>query len=389
MHVRRCGTLMIEPRERLEFDLSLLSAPTLPGLRKVSEWNAYVPHAGIEVLLSEQEISASGDISPSTWTSFDQLAQTHPTDVLQSLLTKGVLIEQGTPADAKDRTLRDANWRSTAAVMHFSSRWKSSTTEEIQQRFIEHYQADLLERLGPAPPIVRERADKNDRVPLPRPDGTALDALLASRVTCRNFDPRRTLKQSDFAAVLFRAYGARAVHDYAPDVQLLKKGVPSAGALHATEAYLMIRGVEGISPGLYHYHPVDHALEPIRELTLDEVSRIARIFVGVQPYFVDAQVFVVPVSRFYRTFWKYGNHTKAYRALILDIGHLSQAMYLAATELGLAAFITAAVNEVDIEETFGLDPLEEGPMAVCGFGIRAEERNEIEFDPLHAVWKDG
>lgn len=388
MQIRRCGTLMIEPRERLEFDLSLLSAANLPGLRRVAEWTAYVPHTGTEVLLSATEIAILGDISPSAWTSFEELAQIHPIEALQSLLAKGVLIEAGAPADTRDRALREANWRPAAAVMHFASRWKSSTTEEIQQRFIEHYQADLLERLGPAPPIVRERVDRAHRLPLPRPEHTALDKLLDSRVTCRNFDPHRTLTQVDFAAVLFRAYGARAVYDYAPEVQLLKKGVPSAGALHATEAYLLIRGVDGIAPGLYHYHPVDHALEPIRELTPDEASRLARIFVGVQPYFVDAQVFVIPVSRFYRTFWKYGNHTKAYRALILDIGHLSQAMYLAATELGLAAFITAAVNEVDIEETFGLDPLEEGAMAVCGFGIRARERNEIEFDPLHAVWKE-
>ncbi|MGH8172991.1 MAG: nitroreductase family protein, partial [Rhodanobacteraceae bacterium] len=79
----------------------------------------------------------------------------------------------------------------------------------------------------------------------------------------------------------------------------------------------------------------------------------------------------------------------AYRALILDVGHLSQAMYLAATELGLAAFITAAINEVDIEQAFGLDPLEAGPLAVCGFGIRAGERSEVEFDPLGAVWPNG
>jgi SagB-type dehydrogenase family enzyme len=101
---------------------------------------------------------------------------------------------------------------------------------------------------------------------------------------------------------------------------------------------------------------------------------------------VGAQVFVIPVSRFRRNFWKYRNHTKAYRALVLDVGHLSQTTYLAATELGLAAFITAAVNEVDIEHAFGLDPLEEGPLAVCGFGIRAAELGEIEFDPLHRVW---
>ena len=81
------------------------------------------------------------------------------------------------------------------------------------------------------------------------------------------------------------------------------------------------------------------------------------------------------------------SHAKAYRALVLDVGHLSQTMYLAATELGLGAFITAAVNEVDIEQALGLDPLEEGPLAVTGFGVRGPERNEVEFDPLNAVWR--
>jgi putative peptide maturation dehydrogenase len=186
--------------------------------------------------------------------------------------------------------------------------------------------------------------------------------------------------------VLHRAYGARAVFDYAPGVALLKKGVPSAGGLHPTEAYLLARNVEGIAPGLYHYHPVDHALEPILALDAGEASALARRFVGAQAYLVGAQAFVIPVSRFRRNFWKYRNHSKAYRALVLDVGHLSQTMYLAATELGLAAFITAAVNEVDIERAFGLDPLDEGPLAVTGFGIRAETLDEIEFDPLHAVW---
>jgi nitroreductase len=90
--------------------------------------------------------------------------------------------------------------------------------------------------------------------------------------------------------------------------------------------------------------------------------------------------------RFRRTFWKYRNHAKAYRALVLDVGHLSQALYLAATEYGLGAFITAAINEVDVEQAFGLDPLEEGPLAACGFGMRADACREVEFDPLHVAW---
>ena len=388
MRVRRCGVLMLEPGERIEFDLLDFTTGG-SGLRSTTEWIAFAPHLAGAIAVSAAEAAALGALSATVWTDDSTFVKTHGEDVAAGLLDKSLVVKEGSAADARDRKLRDTDWRAAAAVMHFASRWRGVDTEAIQQRFVEELEGDLLDRLGPAPPPVRERVPANARVPLAKPASSPLDRLLDGRVTCRNFAAERALPEAEFAAVLYRAYGARIVDDYAPGVQILKKGVPSAGGLHPTEAYLLVRHVEGIAPGLYHYHPVDHALEPIRALAPDEASALARRFVGAQAYLVGAHAFVIPVSRFRRNFWKYRNHAKAYRALILDIGHLSQTMYLAATELGLAAFITAAVNEVDIEEAFGLDPLEEGPLAVTGFGIRAAERSEVEFDPLHAVWKDG
>ena len=119
-----------------------------------------------------------------------------------------------------------------------------------------------------------------------------------------------------------------------------------------------------------------------------ELETLAKTCLGGQPYFAQAHVVIALAGRFARNFWKYRNHAKAYRAVILDAGHLSQTLYLAATELGLGAFVTAGVNEVQIEEAFGLEAMAEGPLAMCGFGIRAAERCEVEFDPNHAVWKD-
>jgi putative peptide maturation dehydrogenase len=388
MRVRRCGVLMLEPGERIDFDLLDFNTGG-SGLRPTAAWIAFAPHLAGALAVSASEAAALGVLSPTVWIDESTFVKTHGADVAAGLLGKSLVVGEGSEADTRDRKLRDTDWRPAAAVMHFASRWRGVDTEEIQRRFVEEMEGDLLDRLGPAPPPVRERASASERIGLDKPARSALDALLDGRVTCRNFAADRVMRQADFAAVLYRAYGARIVDDYAPGVQILKKGVPSAGGLHPTEAYLLVRHVEGIAPGLYHYHPVDHALEPIRALSPDEASALARRFVGAQAYLVGAHAFVIPVSRFRRNFWKYRNHAKAYRALILDIGHLSQTMYLAATELGLAAFITAAVNEVDIEEAFGLDPLEEGPLAVTGFGIRAAERSEVEFDPLHAVWKAG
>ena len=386
--IRRCALLTLEPRERLEFDLvDLMSGGR--GLATVREWFAIASHIAREIVVSDTEAAALGRVSASQWTESEVLAATVAREDIESLLAKGLLIAEGSELDARDQRVRDTGWRQISAAMHYASRWQGVDTEEVQKEFAQIHGEDLLKALGPAPPAVRERSAASARLSLPAVAPTPLDALLDGRVTCRNFDDARALTAAELAAVLFRAFGARAVDPHAPGVDLVKKGVPSAGGLHPTEAYLLIQRVDGIATGLYHYHPVDHALEPIRAFDAAEATRLARTFVGAQPYFVNAPVFVIPAPRFRRNFWKYRNHAKAYRALVLDVGHLSQTLYLAATELGLAAFITAAINEVDIEAAFGLDPLEEGPLAVMGFGARGPVREAIEFDPLGAVWKAG
>jgi putative peptide maturation dehydrogenase len=148
-----------------------------------------------------------------------------------------------------------------------------------------------------------------------------------------------------------------------------------------------VQRVIGLAPGLYHYHCVDHALEPISLLSAEQARDLALRAVAGQGYFADAPVQIALVCRFQRNFWKYRNHAKAYRVVILDAGHLSQTLYLAATDAGLGAFITAAINEIDIEQAFGLDPMMESPLAVCGIGIRAGVRESPEFDPNHRVWR--
>lgn len=387
MRVRRCAVVMLEPRERLAFDLAMV-AEGGSGLYQVVEWFAVAPHLSTDVTLSNEEVVLLGALSPSDWRDVEELRTQYSSDALNGLLAKQLLIEESSSANSRDGLLRDSYWRSTSAVMHYASRWQSVDTEQRERDFLRDSDGTLLDHLGAAPPPVRERATAARRQSLPPATPTPFDALLLKRVTCRNYDRSRELGLAEFSSVLFRTFGARAVVETAPGVRLLKKGVPSAGGLHPTEAYLLVQRVEGVAPGLYHYHPIDHALEPIRLLSPDETTGLARQFVAAQAYFVDAHVLVIPTSRFRRNFWKYRNHAKAYRALTLDVGYLSHTIYLSATELGLAAFITAAINEVDIEQAFGLDPLEEGPLAVCGFGIRAAERKEVEFDPLHVVWPD-
>jgi putative peptide maturation dehydrogenase len=280
-----------------------------------------------------------------------------------------------------------STWNPLAALAHRHLRWQGVDVEiEAPGGLPTISDEALRSHLGAPPSPTLERADELEALLLPPPSQES-PAQRRQRSTCRNFDPSRALSLDQFAQILHTVYGAQG-HSIISGVPVLKKNSPSAGGLHPVEAYLLVQHVEGVEPGLYHYRPDTHVLEPLKALTAIEAREHARVFVAHQPWFVDAHVQVILAARFQRNFWKYRNHAKAYRAVILDAGHLSQMQYMVATELGLGAFITAAINEGDIEDAFGLDPMQEGVLAVTGFGYRGERMDVLEFDPLQKVWPE-
>jgi nitroreductase len=86
-------------------------------------------------------------------------------------------------------------------------------------------------------------------------------------------------------------------------------------------------------------------------------------------------------ARFFRNHWKYRKNPKTYGVILMDAAHLSQSLYLVAADLGLGAFVTAAINSVNIESRLGLDGCRESPIAICGAGIPADDRFDPEFHP--------
>ena len=82
--------------------------------------------------------------------------------------------------------------------------------------------------------------------------------------------------------------------------------------------------------------------------------------------------------RFARSFWKYRRHAKILRAILLEAGHLSQTFYLLCTQLGLGPYITAAIDDAELERALELDPLFEAPLAVCGCGRAPAQRSPLD-----------
>ena len=387
MRIRRCSILLLEPHEETTFDLEALLGGG-NGLHSEQTWLALAPHLDAPLKVSIEERELLGSISPTKWIGAEVLPGSKQT--VKRLLSTGLLIGNGKRHAGhreRDDRLRETHWHPLAATFHAFTRWSTLDTVQGMRDSGTETPEQMRAAFGPPPVAAPRRGEASSSLPLPRAEPTAFDQLLGRRVTCRNFDAGRPLPRALFAQLLQRVFSVQAEVHACEDTVFVKKSSPSGGGLHPVEAYLIVQNVEGVASGLYHYQALDHALEPLPmpELPLREFAMQA---VAHQHWFADAHALVLLAPRFDRTFWKYRQHAKAYRVVALEAGHLSQTLYLSATEAGLGAFITGAINEVPVEQAFGLDPIRDGVMAICGFGWRGETMETTELDPAGAVWEE-
>lgn len=384
MQLRRCAVLYIEPREDLEVDWAALFSGEAP-LEASMHWMALAPHLDREVEVDTAEMAVLGALGPALLMERETAEQRFGATAIGSLLDKGLLIADEESAATspvlhqareRDETLRSQYWRPLSLLFHTFGRWGGMAVETGMQ-FPTFEQ--LVENNGTPPGPTIELCAAGDCVPLPVPERARLDDVFFKRYTGRNYDRNAVLPLATASRLLQRAFGSQFEREMAPDAYVLKKVSPSAGGLHPVEAYVLAQRVEGVSPGLYHYHPVRHALEPIKAMDTVQTAELAMRAVADQDWFVDAPMLVVLAARVERNFWKYRNHVKAYRAVLLDAGHLSQTFYLLATEAGMPAFVTAAINEADIEQALGLDPLKDAVIAVCGCGPASGAQETVEL----------
>lgn len=160
--------------------------------------------------------------------------------------------------------------------------------------------------------------------------------------------------------------------------------VPCGGGRHEFETYLAIRNVEGLKEGFYHYLPMSHSLEC---LSNDEVTK----FIGES---LDGQIWANKCSvcfywsiDCYRVEWRYGIY--AHPTSMLDAGHVSENLYLAATSIGLGGCAIGAIDEELCNEKFELDGDNEFAFYAMPIGT-IDKKDKAKEDAFYAfVKKEG
>jgi SagB-type dehydrogenase family enzyme len=302
------------------------------------------------------------------WRSEDAIAETMPgvdRGELQALLAlmvdRGLLTRSDRPVSDADKAM--AAWRAwnpSAGLFH-------TATKDVPFATLDEMRPALRKRSSTRPmpdPIKRYPDAPSVALPPAAKSGEFADVLLGRR-TWRTFG-RAPIALADLATMLDLTAGVQRWVTAAGEGRVAFKTSPSGGARHAIELYVLARNVRGLARGFYHYAPDTHRLERVAEgATPAQIER----YLPTQDWYrgAGAVVFFAPV--FARTLWRY-EYARAYRAVLIEAGHLCQTFCLTATWLGLAPFCTMALADSKIDADLGLDGISESAIYCAGVGTR-------------------
>jgi SagB-type dehydrogenase family enzyme len=276
-------------------------------------------------------------------------------ETIDLLRTLGLVEREGDPRVGSEWS----EWPA-AAFFHFATKNGTFPTD-LQQR-----ERELGEKAThhPQPPPTKHIDGPRLRLPDIGVSSTDLQSTLTKRRTWRRFS-REPVPTAALGTLLNATFGVQARGTVPGQGPVIVRTSPSGGSRHPVEAYVLAWNVDGLTPGAYHYDSDTMELVDLqRPIAANDIPAL----LAHQTYFAGAAAAVIMCPVFARTMWRYG-HSRAYRTVLIDTGHLGQTFCLVATALGLAPFTTMAFSESGLEALLGLDGVSECPIYVAGVGM--------------------
>ena len=219
------------------------------------------------------------------------------------------------------------------------------------------------QEMGAPQPPLEAPADTEERIPLPGPaasgagDVPLWDTISKRRSLRRYRDTPVTLEELSY--LLWCCQGVQKQAK-----KRTYRTVPSAGARHAFETYVLINRAEGLNSGLYRYMALTGTLAPVN--LNDGIAESLTNACLEQEMVASAAVTVFWVAEAERMVYRYGE--RGYRYLHLDAGHACQNLYLAAESIGCGACGIAAFDDDNLNAVLGLDGVKQFAVYACTVG---------------------
>jgi SagB-type dehydrogenase family enzyme len=265
------------------------------------------------------------------------------------------------PIEAAERAMNSLDrWNPAAGFFH-------TATKDV--RFISRAEsranARRQARAWRVPPAVK-RYRGAPLVRLPRQtDEDALAQIALARRTWRRFSDR-ALPIEALGTLLGVTAGVQSWVNAPVYGRVPLKTSPSGGARHPIEVYVVVRNVSGLASGIYHYASDAHVLERLRK---GVPHRAVPRYFPRSGYFARGAAIVLFTAVFERQIWRYP-YARAYRAALIEAGHMAQTFCLAATSMRLAPFCLMGLADSAIERDLGIDGITESVLYAAGVGCR-------------------
>ena len=191
-----------------------------------------------------------------------------------------------------------------------------------------------------------------------RPGKMPVESALFGRISTREFK-EISLSIMEISQLVWAALGVNRPNGY--------RTCPSAGALFPLEIHLAAGSVDGLSPGIYRYDPLNHRLLLSNERDLRRELTDAALG---QSMIARAPVTIVITAVPDRTTRKYGE--RGMRYVFMEAGHAAQSIHLQAVSLGLGTVVVGAFRDDAVKQILGLE-VDEIPLLMMPAGHRLRE----------------
>jgi SagB-type dehydrogenase family enzyme len=245
----------------------------------------------------------------------------------------------------------------------------ATTGQEFMEKTIHrHLEASDQSKGLPQPPLELGHKGLGDVIDLPDhaelPDyAIDLRAAIDDRRSLRRY-AGKPLALEELSFLLWCTQGVKEMID----TYATLRTVPSAGARHAFETYLLVNNVDGLQPGLYRFLSLSHQL-----LRVSSDATLAEDFVAAclgQTQVKTSAVTFFWVAIPYRMTWRYGE--RGYRYLHLDAGHVCQNLYLCAEAISAGVCAIAAFDDDALNSLLHLDGEEQFVIYLATVGKKQE-----------------
>jgi SagB-type dehydrogenase family enzyme len=183
------------------------------------------------------------------------------------------------------------------------------------------------------------------------------------------------LDVDSLSAILFLTAGVHRIRRFSGGTFGFRT-YASAGALYPIEVYVAAADIPRLSSGVYHYHPMEHALRRLRDVDARGVLAAAT----ASPSLSKAQALLAFTGIPWRTAWKYG--TRGYRHLWWDSGMMLANFLAVAAASDVRAEIVLGFVDDDVDAVLGLDGAREFTLELVALGEGAPGPDNAPLPPL-------